>query len=115
MHTYRMPSCLLYLAGPILAGDGCVYVYDLAAKQRLIRPVALLQVASSSSSSTGVNALAYNRVVPSTLAAAAGDQVQVWRLPPRLVDARPGEAKLLKRLLESEDALVLLQKQGIVA
>jgi hypothetical protein len=75
------------------AAGGNVYLYDLAARQRLIRPVAQLQVASSSSSSQaqdrrgrargssggvqGVNALAYNAVVPSTLAAAAGDQVKV--------------------------------------
>lgn len=78
--------------------DGNVYLYDLAARQRLIRPVAQLQVASSSYSSQdthsrsrgsghsnrhggmlccGVNALAYNSVFPSTLAAAAGDQVKV--------------------------------------
>jgi hypothetical protein len=77
------------------AADGNVYLYDLASRQRLIRPVAQLHMASSSSSSSshpkdrrsgargsdggvqGVNALAYNAVVPSTLAAAAGDQVKV--------------------------------------
>jgi hypothetical protein len=73
------------------AADGNVYVYDLATRQRLIRPVAQLQVGSSSSNAQGhhsrdrrsqgslpgVNALAYNTVVPSTLAAAAGDQVKV--------------------------------------
>jgi hypothetical protein len=83
---------LLLLSLHAHAADGNVYLYDLAARQRLIRPVTQLQVASSSSSQAqdrrgsargsngavqGVNALAYNAVVPSTLAAAAGDQVKV--------------------------------------
>jgi hypothetical protein len=39
----------------------------------------------------------------------------VWRLPASLVDCRPGEAKLLQRLLDSEDVLGLLRKQALVA
>ncbi|KAF6254151.1 WD40-repeat-containing domain protein [Scenedesmus sp. NREL 46B-D3] len=118
---------LVFAAG---SADGNVYLYDLASRQRLIRPVAQLQVASSSGSQAqgsrsrakssdggllGVNALAYNTVSPSTLAAAAGDQVKVWQLPASLVDCRPGEAKLLQRLLDSEDVLGLLRKQALVA
>ncbi|WIA14099.1 hypothetical protein OEZ85_002646 [Tetradesmus obliquus] len=122
---------LVFAAG---SADGNVYLYDLSTRQRLIRPVAQLQIGSSSSSSSsssraqghqgrgrrseggvpGVNALAYNTVVPSTLAAAAGDQVQVWRLPASLVEPRPGEAKLLARLLGSEDVTGLLRKQALV-
>jgi hypothetical protein len=41
--------------------------------------------------------------------------LQVWRLPASLVEARSGEAKLLQRLLDSEDVLGLLRKQAIVA
>lgn len=40
---------------------------------------------------------------------------QVWRLPDWLVEPRPGELKLLKRLLDSEDVLGLLRKQAVVA
>jgi hypothetical protein len=99
----RLLLLLLLLSLHAGAADGNVYLYDLAARQRLIRPVAQLQVASSSNSSSssqvqdlrgrargsdgrvqGVNALAYNAVVPSTLAAAAGDQVKVGLVVLRL-------------------------------
>jgi hypothetical protein len=68
---------------------------------------------SSSSTSTGVNTLAFNARAPSLLAAAAGDVVRVWRLPALLVQPWPGEAKLLRRLLEAEDAAGLLRVQGV--
>lgn len=40
---------------------------------------------------------------------------QVWRLPLWLVEGRPGETKLLKRMLDCDDVLGLLRKQAIVA
>ncbi len=49
------------------------------------------------------------------VAAAAGDMVGVWQLPQRLVEPRAGEAKLLKRMLDSEDVPALLRAQCIVA
>ncbi|KAF8066252.1 Wdr34 [Scenedesmus sp. PABB004] len=107
------------------SADGAVYVYDLAARQRLLAPVAALQVGGGGAGGAGAgrqqgggvrgaNALAFNAAAPGTLAAAAGDEVSVWRLPPALAEGRPGEAKLLARLLESEDARGLLRAQGLV-
>jgi hypothetical protein len=52
--------------------------------------------------------------VPGLLAAAAGDAVRVWQLPARLVEPRAGEAKLLRRLLDSEDVAGLLRAQCLV-
>lgn len=49
------------------------------------------------------------------LAAAASDVVSVWQLPQRLVEARAGEAKLLRRMLDSEDVAALLRAQCVVA
>jgi hypothetical protein len=64
---------------------------------------------------SSVNVVAFNDKVPSMLAAAAGDAVSVWQLPQRLVEPRAGEAKLLRRMLDSEDVSALLRAQCIVA
>lgn len=41
--------------------------------------------------------------------------MRVWQLPQRLVEPRAGEAKLLRRLLDSEDVTGLLRAQCLVA
>eukprot|EP00775_Hariotina_reticulata_P009740 gene9740-9898_t len=100
---------LVFAAG---AADGVIHLYDLAARQRLIRPVAQLQVAETISGNTqhqhqqpphlpgqairgtrtrslpGVHALAFNPVVAGLLAAAAGDQVKTgWRELDKVVNS----------------------------
>lgn len=103
----------------IHAASGVVHIYDLAARQRLLQPVAQLRfegheaASGHSRSSAGINALAFNSKVPGLLAAAAGDAVCVWQLPPVLTQPRAGEAVLLKRLLGSKDVLGLLKAQCI--
>lgn len=110
-------NCLfLHLALPLSCAGKCIHMYDLAVKQRIVRPILQLAVgdASTSSSNSSINAMAVNAQVPSMLAAAAGDVVTVWQLPQQLVEPRTGEAKLLRRMLDSEDVSALLRAQCIV-
>jgi hypothetical protein len=92
-----------------------LHIYDLAVKQRIVRPVLQLPFGDANANSRSrINTLTFNAQVPGLLAAAAGDAVCVWQLPQRLVEARAGEAKLLRRMLDSEDVLALLRAQCIV-
>lgn len=94
----------------------CIHIYDLAVKQPIVRPVLQLPFSDTGTAGGGsVNCLAFNTHIPNMLTAAANDVISVWELPQRLVEPRQGEQKLLKRLLDSEDATALLRVQGIVA
>jgi len=93
-----------------------IYIYDLAVRQRIVQPVVQLPFADAgAANASSVNVITFNSTIPGMLAAAAGDVINVWQLQQRLVEPRPNEAKLLRRLLDSEDASALLRAQRIVA
>lgn len=100
----------------LCTADTCVHAYDLAAKQRIVQPIAQFGMDSQTGAcSSGINAMAFNTLIPGVLATAAGDCVRLWQLPRRLFEPRVGEHKLLRRMMDSEDVLALLRAQCVVA
>lgn len=116
------------------AADGCVYVYDLLAAQRLLAPVMLLAVNSQgeegSAAAAGgddrvrqaaaghskqaalqqpVHVLAFCGADGSLLAASAGRAAQVWRLPAELSDPAAGEAVMFREVMAADDVAQALR------
>jgi len=83
----------------VAAGDGRVFIYDLAAS--MLHPVKSIDVTGRRAP---VHAISFNPKLKQYLAAGDGPRVKVYEMGPRLTEARAQEQRMADRLAEMEGA-----------